>query len=1022
MQEAVRDGTIVLVLGAGASKEATDEHGNTPPMAGELADKLRAKFLGGDYEGYSLSEVSELAISESNLGDVQDYIASIFNLFQPGVVHRTLATFRWHGIATTNYDLVLERAYDKNIDAAQTLVPFLQNGDRVDERLRRSNPLPYLKLHGCITRTRDTELPLILTPDQYVEYRKNRSRLFDRFKDWAGDHPVVFAGYRIQDSDFRAILLELDATMGPLRPRYYAILPSFTETQQRFWEGKKITLIKGKFGEFVDALDKKVTGAFRGIRPATPVETLAIAERFASADTVLSENARLFLENDVAYVRGITAVEPLRPRDFYRGVNPLWSAIEQNLDVRRRLVDTLLSDHFLADDIDGSRVALIHAHAGAGKTVLLQRTAWDAAKEHNRLCLYLKPTGAINSAAIVEIAHACAERIYLFVDDILQHASPIERLLKALPDTTAQVTLVAAARSSDWATYTGSLPNYLSVEYELRYLTEDDVETLVGLLERHKALFNLECKSAQERRDAFIKRAGRQLLVALHEATLGMPFSEIIQDEYRTISPPLAKAIYTSICVMFRFNVPVRAGIISRIHNIMFSEFSDKFLGPLQNIVRVLKDETSQDYYYVARHPHIADIVFLEAIKTVEERYGEYLKCLDHIDIDYSADRRAFNQLIRAKALLELFPDPQMVYDIFELAVKKAGDDHVLLHQRAIYEMQRSNGNLTDAHMYLLKAKESAPRNTTIDHSLAELALRRAKEATSDIAALKYLEDAAAICRPLIRSGADSSYARHTLVKVGIFQLQQSLKGGQVSDDELAKMLSAVEKELSQHLAALPGDPYLLTAEADLAEFLAHTSRATASLEKAFNKNPRNTYVALALARVHRKKQDWASARAVLEKALEANATDRRLHYLIAKVLWESNHFTPDELLYHSLRSYTPGDTNYDGQLLHARQVYVIEGYREARKMFVGLANARVSPQARREVSYPLPHTSKGDVVQIEATYCFIRCDSTGEMIYAHETNVDGQEWPSVMYGTRVEFRIGFTMRGPTACDVRVIP
>ncbi|MFB3104771.1 MAG: SIR2 family protein, partial [Pseudomonadales bacterium] len=74
-------------------------------------------------------------------------------------------TFRWRGLFTTNYDRLMEHVYDKTPGRIQELVPFISNNDRVDEKLRSSNHVALVKLHGCISRTHDSNLPLILTAD-----------------------------------------------------------------------------------------------------------------------------------------------------------------------------------------------------------------------------------------------------------------------------------------------------------------------------------------------------------------------------------------------------------------------------------------------------------------------------------------------------------------------------------------------------------------------------------------------------------------------------------------------------------------------------------------------------------------------------------------------------------------------------------------------------------------------------------------------------------------------------------------
>ena len=110
------------------------------------------------------------------------------------------------------------------------------------------------------------------------------------------------------------------------------------------------------------------------------------------------------------------------------------------------------------------------------------------------------------------------------------------------------------------------------------------------------------------------KRAGRELLVALHEATLGKPFSEIILDEYNSIPSLQARSLYITVSMLHRLGVGVRAGLISRVHGISFSAFKEKLFEPLEYIVFAKKHDPISDYLYQTRHPHIADMVFEEVL------------------------------------------------------------------------------------------------------------------------------------------------------------------------------------------------------------------------------------------------------------------------------------------------------------------------------------------------------------------------------------------------------------------------
>jgi SIR2-like domain len=102
----------------------------------------------------------------------------------------------------------------------------------VEQKLSGSADLLYLKLHGSITDTHDTELPLILTPDQYVQYRKNRSRLFERLSGLSSEFPIVFVGQSLSDPNLRAVLLELNE-LAEAKPRSYLVDPGISAPEIR---------------------------------------------------------------------------------------------------------------------------------------------------------------------------------------------------------------------------------------------------------------------------------------------------------------------------------------------------------------------------------------------------------------------------------------------------------------------------------------------------------------------------------------------------------------------------------------------------------------------------------------------------------------------------------------------------------------------------------------------------------------------------------------------------------------------
>jgi Flp pilus assembly protein TadD len=1023
LEAQIREGNAVLLLGAGASRDARDAAGNHPPSGVQLGAMLSDRFLGGKYKDHPLGQIGEYAISETDLTTVQEYIRGILEPFEPSDAHRLMTSFSWHGLATTNYDRLIERAYETTPTALQRPKEFIENGDHVDSALRDPRSVMLLKLHGCITRTSNRSCPLILTTDQYIEHRDGRSRIFDHLKNWAHEHPIVFVGHSLQDPDLRAILLEL-AQLKEARPRYFAIAPAYDDIEVRFWESKRITPLRGTFAEFMSALHMSIPSPFRGLAHATSSPSLPICKRFKVAGAPLSQACLQFLQTDIDYVKGIATKDPVAPSAFYKGVNPGWSAIEQGLDVPRRLGDSILSDHFLipeSEHLDRMEVVVVKAHAGAGKSVLLKRIAWDAAHDYDCLCLFVRPHGIINTAIIQELVNLCQERVYLFVDDAGERVRELQCLAKSIGPEGRFITIVTAERINEWNVSCGGLSSLVTADCELKYLTSKEIDSLLHLLERHRALGTLAKATVEERRAAFADRAGHQLLVALHEATLGRRFEEIIEDEFSSIQPHEAQRIYLTICVLNRLNVKVRAGIISRLHEVRFEDFRQRFFAPLEHIVQAEQDPVLRDYTYTARHPHIAEIVFDRVLGSQADRCAAFVACLQALNIDYNDDRRAYRQMVRSRSILELFPDHEFARRIYDVARNHIGEDAYLLHQMALYEMNRQNGSLHEAGDLLSRAALLAPHDLSIQHSMAEHRLRCAESARTPLEREKYLREASELSRSLARVRSDEPFGFNALIKIGLLNLEHavaSIDSG-ASLESIEEIVNDTERKLSDALQRFPGDPYLLDAEAKLAVLLSDSRRALEALQAAFVANPRNGFLAVRLAGCYQHSGDLEKAKEVLERALEANRSDRRLHFAYAKILMALGTASGADLAYHLERAFALGDSNLAARLLYGRQLFVNGEVEKCKAFFSGLWRSKIGGDLQDRL-YPVDQTYHGRVVRLDAGYCFLARDGINDWIYAHRQDIGEGTWLRLVVGSRVAFRVAFNLRGP--CGIQVEP
>jgi hypothetical protein len=322
-------------------------------------------------------------------------------------------------------------------------------------------------------------------------------------------------------------------------------------------------------------------------------------------------------------------VEPDAPKKFYKGFGLGWYAIQQGLDVRRSLSAEIIRDKLIHNPVaERARLIVIKGHAGSGKSVALRRIAWELANTHDKLCFFIRRQGLIDIERFQEIFSLTNLPIYVFIDNAAEHKNKILELIASVGRARASVQIVCTESFVLWNALCEDLEPYVGDEYELRYLSENEIDQLLQKLSQHDSLGYLARLPKEELR--FVH--GRQLLVALLEATHGTPFTEILKEEYQSIPSNGARLLYLDICCLHRFGPPVRAGLISRIHDITFDQFKEKMFRPLEQVIRLRQDPKSGDYVYESRHSHIAHELYRSILTKQDERFENLTRIIGRLN------------------------------------------------------------------------------------------------------------------------------------------------------------------------------------------------------------------------------------------------------------------------------------------------------------------------------------------------------------------------------------------------------
>ena len=1028
----VQKGKAILFLGSGALVGA-NLPGKGIPLGNDLRDILDSEFLDSEFSNENLAHVADLSIAATSIFELQDFVKDYFADLEPADFHLQIPNFHWKAIFTTNYDRLVEVCYEKNEDKLQKCHLILSNNDNFDEARSTNDIVPYIKLHGCVTRTHDEDLPLILTVDQYNDSMlKHRKRLFSNLYELAYEYAIIFVGHSLQDPNIRKVLKDLQREV-PSGQRHYLLKPGAKQPEIDLWGGRKISVLDVTFENFINSLNNQIDQSTRALSLILPPKTHPIQSTF-SVKSPPSENMLRTLSDGAEYISDQLTYLKYEVKDFFRGADTGWFSTAEDLCVERTLTRKLCDlvvEKSEEDRRGGTELVVVKGEAGSGKTILLRQMGWKYRASEVGVFLWVKSGQYIDIEFIQEVSSKSQERIFLLWDDAARNFQDIARVFHSARKHNVPLTIITAERFGEWNNYCSDLDSVASSIHRLPYLGEREIECLLRVLEKNDCLGpNLTPKTHEERKREFEEVYGRQLLVALYEATMGEPIEDIIFDEYQKISPQDAKDIYRTVCTLNRLRVPVRAGLISRIYEISFTDFQQRFFAPLERIVLTTNsDSYGGDIHYSARHSEIADIVFKRALVDPVDRYNEYIRVLGKLNVSFESDRMSFRSMIKARNLLEIFPAYQDIVNIYQQALESVGEDPYLLQQMANFERLRDSGNLAKAVVLLNQARELAPNDSSLLHSSAVLWRERAHRSKDIPARVKYRGEARSILQAIVRRWGDGEHIANELVLLELDGFEEILINDKSTEKTIDTAARGVEKLIVEVRRKYPGDSRFLELEAKFAQLINDSERAKRALERSFTEDNRDPYTASRLAKIYKKSGDFPTAIRVIRSALERRNTDHRLNFQLAELLRKSGSSDFSELTYYYRRGFTPGDKNYQAQFWYGRFTYESTDPKEAIKakdIFTELRKSRVSYAARIAVQDYIggsssPITFHGTAVNKLNGFGFIRVDGRGEELYFSENQLKPEDWELLLPNDRVKLNVGFSFNGPVCCNVKLV-
>jgi hypothetical protein len=423
-------------------------------------------------------------------------------------------SFPWYRVYTLNVDN-LEQAVARRADLARPLVSLSALRDPVPAS---DKGLTVVHLNGDLDDLPDVTFSQRQYGERFATWDLWYSNLARELKV----RPVLYVGTSLNEPPLWQYIEQRGPRgSGPeLRPGSYLVAHELALARRVALSEYNVTWVEGTQESFcADVLSQLSDEAQRGQR--------ALGRRLSED---IGEGAPV-----------LTALEDLvgdqadDAREFLRGREPRWSDFLDTGFAIVRGIDQELPG-VLADS--SARIVLITGTAGTGKSSVAMRLVLGFAADGQRVHV-------LNSSSEPRIhrvrnAVGVAEIDVLLIDDVDRFGSAAWGLLEDLISENADLLVVCCARSTR-ATLLG-LPEdaHLAGERALQItvptLGDTDIDLLLDALERANRLGVLRELAPAERHARLEKECGRQLLVAMIEATSGLRFDAKIDSECTQLS------------------------------------------------------------------------------------------------------------------------------------------------------------------------------------------------------------------------------------------------------------------------------------------------------------------------------------------------------------------------------------------------------------------------------------------------------------------------------------------------------
>jgi hypothetical protein len=532
--EPITKGLYSLLLGAGASANATSSDGRELPLGPSFGQELVDYFRIDADPTDELRYLWDVAVAKVGNEDELRRIITIprFNGCKPQPYHLSFPEFPWKRIYSFNIDDVFENAYSANVNRVQNVVSMHYTDDFKDLD-RYDNLCQLIHLHG-------SELfpskPIVFGPDEYADTVTKSMVWWHVFSQLFFTEPIIVIGATLKESDFEYYYGQRRTIRRAGLPPSLYVSKKINAVGKAICDKYDLHPLEMSGEDFINELKAQVPlckkpsememDALRNIeilkKNIAPAQSLRIARSF-----VFMEDTAFWPKYD------------LSPESFYEGRSPEWCDIEHGLDIytqtEQNIVE-LISKEITSPSFREPYFLLLESPPGEGKTGFAMRIGATLGKSGLN-AIYYNSDEIFDTDCILALikGRLDSEHLVIILDDADRHINQIRKLMIENWSHGARLILLGTTRTSRTKNIISSLSGFCNItQLTIAPLTLEESRDLARKLRNVAKLGTYAGKSDTELAGLFTQKSREKFKGHMFSILADIVPGSILSDRLQT--------------------------------------------------------------------------------------------------------------------------------------------------------------------------------------------------------------------------------------------------------------------------------------------------------------------------------------------------------------------------------------------------------------------------------------------------------------------------------------------------------